>query len=167
MIKWRDSYKQFVLWVKCGINVYKVSLLFFQVNENCLKAFILQGKAYVGLKEYEKAIESYRNAIKAAPDKEAMINSKIQILFVSYFPSSFLCPWSHCLLVSNAPSGCSSNTCPCHHWLHSSSFAFGPTCCIIPEESQEQMQKKQSGQEMEKTWRYRQTNLVLCFYKAD
>jgi len=42
----------------------------------------LQGKAYVGLKEYNKAIDSYTDAIKAAPDKEAMINSKILIIFV-------------------------------------------------------------------------------------
>lgn len=141
----------------------KYCCYFFQVNENCLKAFILQGKAYVGLKEYEKAIDSYTDAVKAAPDKEAMINSKVQILFVLLLP--FFLSYVHGVTAcwcEMHPVGIHPILvliiidCTVHH------LPLDLPCCIMPEESQEQMQEKQSDQEMERTSSYRQTNLVLC-----
>jgi len=46
----------------------------FKVDEACLKAAVLQGKAHVGLKEYDKARDSYSRALKIAPRKEVLIN---------------------------------------------------------------------------------------------
>ena len=49
----------------------------FKVDEKCLKAAVLEGKAYVGLKQYDKAVECYEKAKKIDARKECVINEYI------------------------------------------------------------------------------------------
>jgi len=46
----------------------------FKVDENCMKAAVLQGRAHVGLKQYDAAIECYDKAKKIDPRKESIVN---------------------------------------------------------------------------------------------
>jgi len=46
----------------------------FKVDENCVKAAVLQGRAHVGLKQYDAAIECYNIAKKIDPRKESVVN---------------------------------------------------------------------------------------------
>ena len=46
--------------------------------ENCLKAYIHQGKAHLGLKQFDQAIESYQRAMQIEPTKKKMIESKFK-----------------------------------------------------------------------------------------
>ena len=41
-----------------------------------MKAFVQQGHAYLGLKEYEKARESYREILTVNPKKEAIVKGR-------------------------------------------------------------------------------------------
>lgn len=45
-------------------------------DENYVKAYVLEGKAYMGLKQFDKAIASYRKALKADKSKGALISGK-------------------------------------------------------------------------------------------
>ena len=57
-----------------------------RVDENYVKAFVLQAKAHLGLLEYDKAIETYNQAKEIDKTKESMINGKIpnQIHFLGW-----------------------------------------------------------------------------------
>ena len=48
-----------------------------QVFENCLKAYIHQGRAHLGLKQYTEAVQSYERALKIDPTKEKVIAGKL------------------------------------------------------------------------------------------
>ena len=48
-----------------------------RVDENYVKAYVLQAKAHLGLLEYDKAIETYNQAKEIDKTKENMINGKI------------------------------------------------------------------------------------------
>jgi len=48
------------------------------VDEKCLKAAVIEGKAYVGLKQYDKAIECYNKAKTIDPKKEGVVNGYIE-----------------------------------------------------------------------------------------
>jgi len=48
-----------------------------KVDENCVKAAVLEGRAYVGLKQYDTAIECYKNARQMDVRKESIINAYI------------------------------------------------------------------------------------------
>ena len=48
-----------------------------QGSEKCLKAAVIEGKAYVGLKQYDKAIQCYEKAKKIYARKERVINEYI------------------------------------------------------------------------------------------
>ena len=49
----------------------------FKVNEKCVKAAVLQGRAYVGLKQYDTAIDCYNKAKEIDPRKESIVNDYI------------------------------------------------------------------------------------------
>jgi tetratricopeptide (TPR) repeat protein len=46
------------------------------VCDKCIKAYVHQGKAYFGLKEYDKARESYQQVLKCDPKKESLMNGE-------------------------------------------------------------------------------------------
>jgi len=48
------------------------------VDEKCLKAAVLEGKAYVGLKQYDRAVECYNKAKMIDPTKECIVNDYIE-----------------------------------------------------------------------------------------
>ena len=41
-----------------------------------MKAYVHQGRAYLGLKEYDKAMESCENALKCDPKKENIMKGE-------------------------------------------------------------------------------------------
>ena len=45
-----------------------------RVDDKCLKAAVLQGRAHVGLKQYHSAIECYNRAKKIDATKESLVN---------------------------------------------------------------------------------------------
>jgi len=47
------------------------------VDEKCLKAAVLEGRAHIGLKQYDRAIESYNKAKEIDPKKETMIDDYV------------------------------------------------------------------------------------------
>ena len=50
--------------------------MLIQVFENCVKGYIQQGKAYLGLKKYEEALVSYKKIIEIEPEKSKQIQGK-------------------------------------------------------------------------------------------
>ena len=48
------------------------------MDEKCLKAAIIEGKAYVGLKQYDKAVECYSKAKTIDPRKDSIVNGYIE-----------------------------------------------------------------------------------------
>lgn len=49
-----------------------------RVDEKCLKAAVLQGKAYVGLRRYDEAVESYNKAREMDPGRQALTDEYIE-----------------------------------------------------------------------------------------
>ena len=43
-----------------------------------MKAYVHQGRAHLGLKQYDKALESYEKAAKCDPKKEAVMNGMMR-----------------------------------------------------------------------------------------
>jgi len=62
------------LWTQGALEDCRWAL---RVDEECLKAAVLQGKAHVGLKQYDTAIECYNKAKKIDPRKESVVNDYI------------------------------------------------------------------------------------------
>ncbi len=50
----------------------------FQVYENCVKAYVHQGRAHLGLKQYDQALHSYEQALKCDPKKESIMTGEKQ-----------------------------------------------------------------------------------------
>ena len=47
-----------------------------RVDENYVKAYVLEGKAYMGLKEYDTAIASFKKAIECDKTKAELVSGK-------------------------------------------------------------------------------------------
>ncbi len=80
-ISFRRSWKNLMIlnpetsWCFKKLLFYYFILL--KVYENCVKAYVHQGRAYLGLKRYDDAVASYERAILSDPKKENSIRGKL------------------------------------------------------------------------------------------
>ena len=57
-----------------------------QLDEDCIKAYVLQGKAYAAMKEFEKSLESFRQVSRIDPSKETLIQGdRKHLISVIYY----------------------------------------------------------------------------------